>query len=185
MIETILIAFIVSKIKGFDIKPLFKTWTIYPTILLELLYLIGQAMIFLENYEAIRYMGVMKSAYLCSYLFLVFKYEIYWSAIIGAVFTLLGGLRNDIVIKANGGFMPVYPTISCLTGYVNKDTLNLVDNLHILGSEATKFKILTDYIDLGYSILSIGDVLIRIFVFLIIFNSIRKINVQTKEELKC
>ena len=70
-------------------------------------------MIFSGNYSAIKYMALMKSLYLCSYLFLVFKYEIYGSAIIGSGCVLLGGLLNDIAIKANGGFMPACVPPQC------------------------------------------------------------------------
>ena len=185
MIETILLSFLVSKIKGYNIRPLFKSWTVYPIIFIEIVYLIGQAMIFSGNYSAIKYMALMKSLYLCSYLFLVFKYEIYGSAIIGSGCVLLGGLLNDIAIKANGGFMPVYPTLSYLTGYVRQESFSIVNDIHSLGTNNTSFKVLTDYIDLGYSILSIGDIFIRIFVFLIIYKSIRKINLQDKEKKLC
>ncbi len=185
MIETIIFAFIVSKLKGYDIKQLFKSWEIYPVIFIEILYLIGQTMIFSGDYSAIKYMALMKSFYLCSYIFLVYKYEIYGSAIFGSACVLLGGILNDIAIKANGGFMPVYPSLSYLTGYVTEESFSLINDIHVLGTSTTNVKILTDYIDLGYSILSIGDIFIRIFVFLIIYNSIKKIYITTKEEIKC
>ena len=185
MIETILLSFLISKIKGYNIRPLFKSWTVYPIIFIEIVYLIGQAMIFLGNYSAIKYMALMKSFYLCSYLFLVFKYEIYKSAIVGSGCVLLGGLLNDIVIKANGGFMPAYPTLSYLTGYVKPEAFQIVNDIHTLGDASTKLKLLTDYIDLGYSVLSIGDIFIRVFVFLILYNSIKRINLKTKEEILC
>lgn len=186
MVETILIAFLFSKIKGYKIKPLFKSWTIYPIIIFEIIFLIGQASIFLGNYEFIGFIKSLNSFYFITYLLLVFKYEIYISSIIGAGFVLFGGLLNDIVIKANGGFMPVYPTLSYLTGYVRPDVFNLVKDIHILGNSQTKLKILTDFIDLGYSILSAGDIFIRVFVFIIIYNSIKKISYSTSRgEMTC
>ena len=93
---------------------------------------------------------------------------------IGAACVFGGGILNDLAIKANGGFMPVFPSISYITGYVKPESFNVVKDIHVLGSSASKFKILTDYIDLGYSILSVGDVFIRVFVFLVIFYSIKK-----------
>lgn len=183
MPETILLAFLFAKIKGYKIRPLFKSWTIYPLIIFEIIYLIGQVAIFSGNYEFIEFMKSLKTFYLCTYLLLVFKYELYISSIIGAAFVFLGGVLNDIAIKANEGFMPVYPTLSYLTGYIKPESFDLVKDIHILGNSQTKLKILTDFIDLGYSILSIGDVFIRVFVFIIIYNSIRKIsNSATKEE---
>ena len=82
--------------------------------------------------------------------------------------------------------MPVFPSLSYITGYAKPEGFGLVNDLHILGNSQTNLKILTDYIDLGYSILSIGDILIRIFVFLIIYKSIVKSNKLTKEDdVKC
>lgn len=185
MIETIIIAFLFSKIKGYEIKNLFKTWHIYPMVLLELLYFVGQVMIFNGNYEYVKLFASMKSIYLCSYLFLVFKHEIYTSAIFGAGCVILGGILNDLAIKANNGFMPVYPTLSYLTGYAKPEGFNIINDIHILGNADVKLKFLTDYIDLGYSILSIGDILIRVLIFLIIYNSIKSINEKTKEKVKC
>ncbi len=186
MLETILVTFLFAKIKKHKIKPLFKTWTIYPVIIFEVIYLIGQAMIFSGNYEVIQFMQKLKTFYLCAYLFLVFEYDLYINSIIGAAFVILGGILNDIAIKANGGYMPVYPTLSYLTGYVKPDAFHIVNDIHILGDSQTKLKILTDFIDLGYSILSIGDVLIRVFVFIILYNSIKKISLlAAKEEMTC
>ena len=185
MIETIIIALIVSKIKGYKIKPLFKTWAIYPVAILEGIYWIGQVLIWKGYYDVVNILSFFKAAYLCSYIFLIYKYEIYVSAIIGAVCISLGGILNDLAIKANNGFMPVYPTLSYITGYAKPEAFQVANDIHILGGSTTKFKILTDFIDVGYSILSIGDILIRVFVFLIIYNSIKKLNLQSKEENKC
>ena len=183
MPETILLAFLFAKIKGYKIRPLFKSWTIYPLIIFEIIYLIGQVAIFSGNYKLIGFITSLKPIYLSTYLLLVFKYDIYINSIIGAIFVFLGGVLNDIVIKANDGFMPVYPTLSYLTGYAKPESFDLVKDIHILGNSQTKLKILTDFIDLGYSILSLGDVFIRIFVFIIIYNSIKKISkLATKEE---
>lgn len=182
MPETILLALLFAKIKGYKIKPLFKSWAIYPVLIFEIIYLIGQVAIFSGNYNFIGFMSSLKIFYLTSYLLLIFKYEIYVSSIIGAGFVLLGGVLNDIVIKANGGFMPVYPTLSYFTGYVKPGVFDLVKDIHILGNSQTKLKILTDFVDIGYSILSVGDVFIRVFVFLIIYNSIKKISGLTSKE---
>ena len=182
MPETVLLAFLFAKIKGYKIRLLFKSWTIYPIIIFEIIYLIEQAIIFSGNYEFVGFLRSLKPIYLSMYLFLILKYEIYISSIIGAGFVLLGGLLNDIAMKANEGFMPAYPSLSYLTGYVRPETFDLAKDIHILGNPQTKLKILTDFIDSGYSILSIGDVFIRVFVFIVIYNSIKKIsNLTTKE----
>lgn len=182
MLETILIAFLVAKVKGYNIKPLFKSWTIYPIIIMEILIIAVQAMIFSGNYDFVSYFTLSKSLYLGLYLLLVLKYELYGQALIGSAFMVGGGILNDIAIKANNGFMPVYPTLSYLTGYVKSNTFNVIEDIHIIGNAEIKLKILTDFIDTGYSILSIGDILIRVFVFLVIYNSIKKANALIMEE---
>ncbi|MCE5220316.1 MAG: DUF5317 domain-containing protein [Clostridium sp.] len=182
MPETILFAFLCAKIKGYKIKPLFKSWTIYPLIGFEIITLIGQTATFFGNYEFIEVVGNLTTIYLITYLLLVLKYELYISSIIGSFFVLLGGILNDIAIKANGGFMPVYQSLSYLTGRVMLKNFQRVNDIHILGDAQTKLKILTDFIDLGYTILSIGDIFIRVFVFIIIYNSIKRINNQRRKE---
>ncbi|EKQ51719.1 MULTISPECIES: DUF5317 family protein [unclassified Clostridium] len=186
MAETVLLAFLLAKKKGYKVKPLFKSWTIYPLIVFQIIYLIEQAIIFSGNYEYVGFIRRLEPVYLGLHLLLILKYEIYISSIIGVVSMLFGGLLNNIAIKANGGFMPAYPTLSYLTGYVKPDTFSLVKDIHMLGNSQTNLKILTDFIDVGYSILSIGDVFIRVFVFIVIYNSIKKINnLASKGEMTC
>jgi len=181
MLETIMISLIFCKVKGLKITPLFKNWTIYPVMFMELIYIIMQVNIYLENYSVINYVGVLKTMYLCSYLPLIFKYNQYISAIIGAGFVIIGGILNDIAISVNNGYMPVFPTVSYLTGYAKADSFSRVNDIHILGDSTTKLKILTDIIDVGYSVLSIGDVFIRVYVFIIIYNVVKLLN-TTKEK---
>ena len=122
MLETILLAFLFARIKKLSIKPIFKTWHIYPIVVLEIISVIGQVMIFNENYQMLRIVSFLKTIYLTSYLFLVFKYEIYNIALIGAACVFGGGILNDVAIKANDGFMPVFPSISYMTGYVKPES---------------------------------------------------------------
>jgi len=182
MLETIIISLLFCKIKGYKVKGLFKHWTIYPVLILESIYIIAQISIFMNNYFMLDYAAILKVIYLCSYLPLIFYYGRYIQAIMGSLFVLVGGLLNDIAIKANNGFMPVFPTISDSIGLLNKNDLGKVDNLHILGTESTKLKFLTDIFDIGYCVLSLGDIFIRVYVFLIIYSVIKEIN--TKENQK-
>ncbi len=181
MLETIIISLIFCKIKGLKIKPLFKNWTIYPVMFMELIYIIIQVNIYFENYSVINYVGILKTMYLCSYLPLIFRYNQYISAIIGAGFVVVGGILNDIAISVNNGYMPVFPTLSYLTGYAKSDSFSRVNDIHILGDSTTKLKILTDIIDVGYSVLSIGDLFIRVYVFIIIYNVVKLLN-TTKDK---
>lgn len=180
MPETILFALIYSKYKKYDIKCLFEHKEIYYVLAIEIVYIIMQATIFAGNYTAVKYAAILKTVYLCSYLGLVFKHQLYKEALIGSGFMLLGGWCNDLAMAANGGKMPVYPSLSYLTNYAKPDSFEVAsrvaNDFHVIGDVDTKLKILTDIFDIGYSILSIGDVLIRIFVVLILYGAIKKIN---------
>ena len=70
----------------------------------------------------------------------------------------------------------MFPKLSYVTGYATVESFNKVNDIHILGNSETKLKFLTDIFDIGYSILSLGDVFIRFYVFIIIFKSIKHIN---------
>ena len=176
MLETIIISLVFCKIKKLKIKPIFKNWSIYPIIFMELVYLIVQANIFSENYSFINLAGIFKTVYLLSYLPLIFTYRQYLSAIIGSLFVVIGGILNDIAISANNGYMPVFPSLSYLTGYAKVDAFSKVQDIHILGDSSTKLKFLTDIFDIGYSVLSLGDIFARGFVFIIIYNTIKQLN---------
>lgn len=180
MPETILIALVYSKAKKYHIRPLFKYKEIYYVLAIEFIYLYFQVALFNGHYEVVQYASLLKSVYLCSYLGLIFKYELYQEALIGSGLMLLGGLCNQIAIAVNGGKMPVFPSLSYLTGYVKPGAFDIAyeitKDFHILGGSETKLKIFTDFLDIGYSILSIGDLLIRAFIVLIIYGAIKKMN---------
>ncbi len=81
---------------------------------------------------------------------------------------------NHIVMAANGGEMPVFPSLSYLTGYLKPNTISKVNDIHMIGTSTVKYKYLSDIIDVGYSVLSIGDILIRVFVVIIIYVTVKK-----------
>ena len=176
MIEPIILAVFFAKIKGYKVRSLFKTWAIYPMLVFVLMYVILEAMLFRGNYAFIKYASTFHYLYLLTFLILIIKYKLNVSAIIGSIFIFIGTALNNIAIKANNGNMPVFPTLSYLTGYAKPDSFMKVNDIHILGSEVTKLKFLTDIIDVGYSVMSIGDICIRVFAFIIIFNAIKVIN---------
>jgi hypothetical protein len=183
MIETILLAMLVGKLKGYKLKPIFTRWEIYPVLIAVLIYLMLNIGVFLQNYKFVRYAGVIESIYICTFISLIFKYKLYISAIIGSLSIFIGTGLNNITIWANGGRMPVFPTLSYITSYAKTDSFVKVNGIHVLGSEVTKLKYLTDIIDLGYSILSIGDLFIRFFTFIIIYSAIKHINNSISETL--
>jgi hypothetical protein len=176
MIETILLAMLICKIKGYKLKPLFKSWAFYPTMIFTIFYVFLQITIFCGDYRFIKHSSLLEKVYIFTFLVLIFTYRLYGSAIIGSISIFIGTALNKLAIASNGGKMPVFPTLSYVTGYAKLESFTKVNDIHILGGEASKLKLLTDYIDFGYSILSIGDIFIRFFTFIIIFNSIKHIN---------
>lgn len=182
MIETFLLAMLIARIKGYKLKPIFKDWAVYPAIIFTLFYVFMQISIFCGYYGFIKYASLLETLYISTFLFLIFRYKLYTSALLGSICIFIGTALNKIAIAANGGRMPVFPTFSYITGYAKPESFLRINDIHVLGNNMTKLKLLTDYIDLGYSILSIGDVLIRLFIFIVIYNSIKYINKITVEQ---
>ena len=178
MIETLLIAILVSYLKGYDLKFLWKEKAFYPLFICEGIYWLVQILLFNGNYIFLPYVHLFKTIYLCSTLFIVFRFELYKYALLGSACVIIGGWCNNLAIWANGGKMPVFPTLSYWTGYITPDMFGVVDQLHTLGNSTTNLKILTDFIDLGYSILSVGDIFIRFLPFIVIYQGLKLITLQ-------
>ncbi|MDP4089802.1 MAG: DUF5317 family protein [Bacillota bacterium] len=181
MIETILLSMLAAKLKRYKLSPLFKAWPIYFIISFEVIYIVLQVELFKGNYSVLKYTGNMEKPFLCLFLILALKYRQYISAIIGSGCILTGGFLNDIVISANNGKMPVFPTLSYLTGYADTWVSGNLKDIHTLGTASTDLKFLSDIFDLGYCIMSVGDIFIRLFVFIITFSIIKQIN----QEIGC
>ena len=173
MLETILFAFLFAKIKGNQIKPVFTIWWIYPPLIFTVYYIFLNIKIILGYYGAIQYASIIETLYILSFIPLILKLKLYKSAIWGSLAIFAGSLLNKIAMFYNGGKMPVYPSLSYITGYVKPNSFAKVNDIHILGDSNTKLKFLTDIFDIGYSILSVGDIFIRLFTFIIIYDSIK------------
>lgn len=184
MILFLLFALIMAKIKGYKLKPLLTAYALYPYAAAELFYVLLQVGIFVHNYSFIRYTSVINSLYMYTLIIPVMVYKLYKPGIIGSIFMVAGTLLNRLAMSSNGGKMPVYATLSKLTGYYDPSAIQSVDNIHVTGDELVKLKFLTDYIDTGSSILSIGDVLIHSFVFIVVYYSIKEINQSRLTNLK-
>lgn len=176
MLLNILLAVFFAKIKGYQIKPIVKAYAIYPFFIAELLYLFLQMNIMIRNYEYLQYATIFKGVYFFTLVVPLIVYKLYKPGFWGAALSITGTLLNRFVIGQNGGKMPVFATLSKITGYYDSEAILTVDKLHMIGNDATKYKILTDFIDVGYCILSIGDLLIHAIVFLIIYNVIKERN---------
>ena len=192
MIEFIIGSFLYSKFKkGYKLKPLFKypyIFAIIPPLLCALLYIFIEISVWNQQYWFLPYQHIIKTTTLISYIPLIYIHNLYKcdkihnnmfidlikSPASKATFCLwLGSTLNKIVIKANNG-MPVSPSNTYWTGYAKPDLFN--DGVHILGNAYTKLIPLSDWIDIFYSVISPGDILIRMFAFLILYYSIKNSN---------
>lgn len=183
MIGAILIAFFVAKLKGYRINLLFKSWEIYPVLFFELLYWYMQLAIMKDDYSFVQWSSELQKLYLLSFLILIIKHRLYYSAIIGSIGIFIGSILNTIVIKANDGKMPVFPSVSYLTGYIQDTDFYKIEDIHILGNDSVKLKFLSDIFDTGFSVLSIGDILIKAFAFILIFSTIECLNINNQVKI--
>ena len=176
MILYMLLAFISAKIKGYKLKPIIKSYSLYPYFVVEIAYWFLQINIFMENYDFVKYSPYIKSAHLYALIIPILVYKLYKPGLFASALVVVGTFLNKFVMMQNGGKMPVFPSISKITGYYSESAIMTVDNIHIIGNEGTRFKFLTDFIDIGYSILSIGDLLIHSFTFIVIYFTIKELN---------
>lgn len=176
MFINILLAALCAKIKGYRIRSILKAYSLYPHIVIGVLYLFLQVNIFIGNYSYLKYASRFKTVYLYSLIIPLIVYKLYKPGFYGSILIIIGTMLNKFVMSQNGGKMPIFASVSKITGYFDDSAILTVDKIHIIGNETTKYKFLTDFIDIGCSILSIGDLLIHSFAFLVIYNVIKEIN---------
>ncbi|MFV0342497.1 MAG: DUF5317 family protein [Anaerocolumna sp.] len=164
----IFLALICVKMKGYKIVPILKAYALYPYILAEGLYVFLQMNVWLGNYDYIKYGSLFKNIYLLTLIIPLLLYKLYKPGFISAALIVLGTILNRFVISQNGGKMPVFASLSKITGYYNESVFGTIDNVHTIGNASTKFKFLTDFIDIGFSVLSIGDILIHAYPYIVI-----------------
>ena len=183
MLLFILLGIAVAKIQKNKISPLFRVADFYPLFVVETGYLILQILTMTGNFELLRYAQVVQMAFIASLLPAIIRRKLQIPAIAGAGCVILGTVLNKIVINANNGKMPVFPTLSRLTGYYTEGILEKgIDNLHIIMTDSAKLPFLADIIDTGFSIMSVGDVLIHSFVTIILPVSYTHLLCQEKAE---
>ncbi len=176
MPEAIVLALIIAKLKRYRIKEIFTIWQFYIILGFEIIYLVFQINFFMHDYSLLKYVHILKALYLSSYLLLIIKCKLYKCSLYAVACIVVGSICNQIAIWANGGKMPVFPSNTIMTGYVLNQPFPANDTIHIWGSPLTHLPFLTDIFDIGYSVLSIGDILIRLFVFIIIYNTVKYLN---------
>jgi hypothetical protein len=171
----------------YDIKLLFRHWSIIPPLIMLGVYIIAEIMIINNNYWITQYGTQIKQITIFSYFFLTNEYQLYKNQkykdnnlisfikspfILAILFLCIGYLLNGIAVMANSGHMPVFPSNSYFTNYTDIDTFT-ENSFYILGDNTSKLIPLCDTIDIFYSILSIGDLFVRGYVFIILYYSIK------------
>lgn len=184
MIIMFLIAVCFAKIRGCDIKLGLKSIALYPPLICEITYLILQVFVMREYYAVIEFADIFKKVYMLSFLFPIIMLKLYKPGLIGAGFVVAGTAMNNFVIFSNNGKMPVFPTLTYLTGYVKSDTFERINDIHVLGNADTQMIILSDIFDVGWSILSIGDILIHLFAGIVVYSAIVELNKRKDENFK-
>jgi hypothetical protein len=180
MIESVILAFLLACFKKYQIGKVFKYWPIYPVLLAVALYvyldlsaLLAGKFLMLDGVE------------IYQIITLTFVFILLWvtrqgkPGLVATVLLLVGKALNCFVMKANGGKMPVFPSLSNVVGTYTADKVVLIsqaDPIHALGNAATKFSFLGDWIDLGYTLMSPGDVLARVFLFMVLYGAIKYAN---------
>lgn len=136
-------------------------------------------MVWQGDYSFIKYSAYFKALYLSTFIILAFKNNQLKTLFYGLPLVWLGYGLNMLAVTANGGKMPVFVSNSWWTGYVKSDMFidsGRFGDFHVLGDAYTKLIPLCDTWDFGYMCISIGDIAIRAFAFMIIYNSIKYTN---------
>ena len=198
MVETLIFSLILIKTKlyiklgklqihkeSYNIKPILKIWSIYPVIIMSIFYVYLQYTIMNQNYYFLQYQHIIKNAILGSYMILgldvLFRHEKYKEYIIACCSLLCGFTLNKIVMHFNNNLMPIFPSVSYSTGYTQYDMImnaSKFSEFYVLGGHTTRLIFLSDVFDFGTSILSIGDILCRLFAFIIVYHSVKFLNIN-------
>lgn len=175
LIETLILALFISLISGGELNQLGKV--VLREFWLVPLALLVQGCVYWGSVRGIGFGPSWLSPALdtVSY-FLILTFTLRNRSLFGMNFITLGILLNTLVIALNGGVMPVDPSFLTETG---RQALLAGQGTHGLMTPGTQLSYLADrfYIDImGYDkqVFSIGDGLIDIGIFLLIFVTMRR-----------
>jgi hypothetical protein len=176
MFVFILAPLVIALAKGYRIKLVFKVIDLYPFLIVCVCHAFFVVNAWLGNHSFVRFAELLQYLMIITLLLPILRRKIFTPTYIGVAMTMAGTFLNRIVINANGGKMPVYPTVSKWIGYYKDGQLDgTIDGLHVLLDQSAELPFLADYIDLGTCILSPGDVLIHAFASIIIFYTIKAV----------
>ena len=182
----------IFKYKQYTIKQIFKHWSIYPSLLLVIFYLYLEYTMFVQNYYFLPYSHIIKTATLLSYFPLIYKYKLlenqkyinnqFLSVLTSptskaGLFLWIGSSLNKIALFFNDNKMPTYPSVTFWTEYIKPD--GFIDGVHIIGNAYSNAIPLCNVFDLGFTVLSLGDIVIRLFPYIILYYTIKRTNIKT------
>jgi len=174
MLIFILIPLIIARVKGYRVLELFKVIDMYPFFMVCACHGFFVLNAWNDNHSFVRFAKLVQFLLIFTLILPIVRRRITTPALIGVGMTMVGTVMNTIVINANGGKMPVYPTVSKWFGYHREGQLDgTIDDLHVLMDESSRLVFLTDYFDLGSCVLSPGDLLIHSFASIIIYYAIK------------
>ena len=182
LLFVIIIPLLAAHFKKYNIRCIIKAFDLYPLFILELVHIFFQLNALLGNYTYVRYAESLQYTFNLSLLIPIIYRGLYFPAIIGSGFVIVGSFCNKLVVAVNGGKMPVFATLSKLTGFYKEGILlQGIDRLHIQMTSDSSLPFLGDYIDLGFCIMSFGDILIHSFIAIIVYYTIKSINITGNE----
>jgi hypothetical protein len=182
MLIFILIPLFMLYFKGYRLRAPLQIWDLYPFFAACACHLFFVINAWCGNHSFVRFAAILQYFMIFTLLIPVVRRRIVYPTFVGVGLTMVGTLMNHIAINANGGKMPVYPTVSKWIGYYKDGQLDgSIDQLHVLMDESSKLVFLTDYFDLGSCVLSPGDVLIHAFASIIVYYSAKAACVNVKK----
>lgn len=177
MILFILLAVVLAAVRGHRVSVIFREVSLLPMLIDEIVFWVFQISAWRGDYRFLPYSGFLQAAGILVLIWPILKFRLYSRAVWGSCAVAVGSVMNKLVMKANGGAMPVFPTLSVKTGYYRDGVMEAAgDARHVLMSGSTKMNVLADYIDVGFSIMSLGDLLIHGFTTLVVYGVIAELN---------
>lgn len=176
MLLFIAIPLIITLCKGYSLRRLCRCRELIPLLIACIVHAVFITFAWCGNHTFVQYADWVQRAMILALIPPILRHRLILPAFVGVGMTMLGTVMNHIVVNANGGKMPVYPTISKWLGYVKLEQLDgSIDSFHILMDSSSKFPFLADYVDLGVCIISAGDVLIHAFASVILYYTIKAV----------
>lgn len=202
MTETIFFSLVFSRFKGYKWSQIFKLikhWSFYPILMTMVFHIYFIYLMIKGEYWFVQYSNYIKTVSILFYLILIWKYNLFNISVfknikvdkkplltvitspvaIGVLCMVTGSILNKIAMIFNDGKMPVFPNVSMSIGYTKVDMFDKMlqfNDWHVLGNFNTHLIFLSDFIDGFVFIASPGDILIRVFIGMIIYYSIKQIN---------